>query len=274
MCFTARFSLPTRLCSNERLWRYQLAAGFLIEFVAAPLLAVTAADLAASGQVDLVSLDQAGHVQRWQPDKHGNWKARELARIEMSGSGHAGIAALDLTGNGRPELLIHHSREIVVLALGTDGMAERLWSHAWSQPAELLALTPILIDPSRGPALAGVVRDGEQSSLMLWPAGSGRHDFVPWIRSGLFGYRPGHATKCLGYWYPSWFVPQPGALGRSPIASMIYHSGWPDVFSDCRSALERSRVGRLCQTDVGPIRACCKPKWILVAGEVHHIAGT
>lgn len=257
---------PHQVLTNDRLWRYQPAEGF-DEFVAAPLLAVTAADLAASGQVDLVSLDQAGHVQRWQPDKHGNWKARELARIEMSGSGHAGIAALDLTGNGRPELLIHHSREIVVLALDTDGMAERLWSHGWSQPAELLALTPILIDPSRGPALAGVVRDGEQSSLMLWPAGSGRHDFVALAPSGLSDTGQGMRSNASGI--GTHLVVRSGQ--HWAIADTYDHHSAPgqslQPISIGLNGRDRADFVKLMWSD-----GVLQTEMDLVAGKVHHIA--
>ena len=164
---------PHQVLRNDRLWRYEPAPGF-DAFRAAELLAVTAADFSASGQVSLVTLDRQALLKRWDPDEDGVWHAHTLAELMVDQTETLALAALDLDGSGRPDLLVHHADGFEVHGLAEDGSLSLL--HR--EQAPILAATPVLLEPERGPALAAVVRDGDRSRLRLWPAGSGRHAFV------------------------------------------------------------------------------------------------
>ena len=170
---------PHQVLRNDRLWRYEPAPGF-DAFRAAELLAVTAADFAASGTVSLVTVDRQARLQRWDADEAGAWQPRTLVELAVPQVETLALAALDLDGSGRPDLLIHHADGFEVYRLAADGSLRLLQR----EQAPILAAAPVLLEPERGPALAAVVRDGDQSRLRIWPAGSGRHAFVALAPTG------------------------------------------------------------------------------------------
>ncbi|MEE4639961.1 MAG: FG-GAP-like repeat-containing protein [Wenzhouxiangella sp.] len=184
---------PHQVLRNDRLWRYQNAAGFEA-LTTAPLLAVTAADFDASGQVELVTVDVDGQLQRWAPDAAGVWQARLLAEIEFDEPDSVALAALDFDGSGRAEVLVQHAGGFEVLGLNDAGQVRSRHVEA----APLLALAPVLLEPERGPALVGVVAGDAGHRLKLWPPGSGRHAFVAIAPSGMTDRGEGMRSNASG----------------------------------------------------------------------------
>jgi tetratricopeptide (TPR) repeat protein len=184
---------PHQVLRNDRLWRYQDATGFE-SFISAPVLAATAADFDANGQVELVSVDIHGRLQRWAPDAAGVWQASQLAEIEFDQPDSVAVGALDFDGSGRADILVQHADGFEVLGLDESGQVRRL--HAESVP--LLALAPVLLEPDRGPALVGVVAGESGHRLQLWPQGSGRHAFVAIAPSGMTDRGEGMRSNASG----------------------------------------------------------------------------
>ncbi len=184
---------PHQVLINDRLWRYRVDPAFA-EFVAADLVAVAALDPQARGRIDLISLDRAGALLRWQADEQGRWQPETLAQLEIGDPASAALSAIDFSGNGVAELLVQHSNGFELHGWSDDGRLSRLYSEA--QP--LAALTPILLEPEHGPALVGVVETGEGKELMLWPAGSGRGHFVVLAPSGLSDTGAGMRSNASG----------------------------------------------------------------------------
>ncbi|OAB61612.1 hypothetical protein AY599_16875 [Leptolyngbya valderiana BDU 20041] len=184
---------PHQVLVNDRLWQYREKDGF-DSFRQADLVTITAADPQATGRMALVGLTREGLLQRWKADGQGQWEAETLGRVEIDDIDSAVLSALDLNGNGRPEVLLHHVGGFEIHGWSSTGAFERL--HAESVP--LLALTPILLDPSRGPALAGLVPAGDQVELRIWPAGPGRGQFVAIAPSGLSDTGAGMRSNASG----------------------------------------------------------------------------
>ena len=184
---------PHQVLHNDRLWQYRPADGFE-HFIEAPLVAVVAVDPTASGQQWLMTADQAGQVQVWQPDELGQWRAETLLTVPAPVQS---LLAMDLDGNGRPELLVQHAEGVGVWAF--DGQTESLQLRfASAQP--VLALTPIVMDATAGPALAVVVDEGpdQAPSLWLWPPGEGRYGFVSVQASGMTDAGEGMRSNASG----------------------------------------------------------------------------
>ena len=184
---------PHQVLRNDRLWRYEPAPGFAA-FTAAPLLAVTAADFEASGQVSLVTIDAEGRLQRWDVDDARVWQPRTLAEFNFDQPESVALAALDLSGSGRPDVLVQHAGGFEVHALAEDGSLAPLFS----EQIELLALAPVLLEAERGPALAGVVHDAGATRLRIWPAGSGRHAFTAIAPTGMTDRGEGMRSNASG----------------------------------------------------------------------------
>jgi tetratricopeptide (TPR) repeat protein len=170
---------PHRVLVNDRLWRYREGQGF-DTFLEHPVLAVTAADPDATGRPQLFTLDADGALHRWSADDDGRWAAVLLAADAVADPQQAGLLAQDFDGDGRADLLLHDSTGFRVLAVDADGVRELA-----AEQAALRAITPILLDPSSGPALIGLVEDADgAAALRLWPAGPGRHRFLAVAPSG------------------------------------------------------------------------------------------
>ncbi len=172
---------PHQAWINDRLWQYRPAEG-LDSLLQTPVIAIGSADFNADGRSELVSLEADGSLRLWRFQADGQWRDQKLARIDLAAPDSAALATLDLDGNGRADILAHHADgfEVWQLAPEDDFSASRL--HAESVP--LLAMTPIIIDPAQGPALAAVVREDEGTALAIWPAGQGRHAFMAIRPSG------------------------------------------------------------------------------------------
>jgi hypothetical protein len=184
---------PHQVLINDRLWRYQAGDGFE-SFQQADLVAITAADPQATGRMALIGLTRDGVLQRWQAGEQGQWRAERLGQVQAEGVESAVLSALDLSGDGRPEILVQHGGGFEVHGWARDGAFERLYAES----VPLLALAPILLDPARGPALAGLVPADDGVELRIWPAGPGRGQFVAIAPSGLSDTGAGMRSNASG----------------------------------------------------------------------------
>ncbi|WP_376694941.1 FG-GAP-like repeat-containing protein [Wenzhouxiangella sp. EGI_FJ10305] len=171
---------PHQVLVNDRLWRYRETPAF-DAFRQHASRALTVADFEASGQPALVSINDEGRVSRWLPDSDGLWQAADLAQVALEAPETVGLAALDISGNGRPEILVHHADGFEVLAWREGPVRlETLVSHS----AALVALAPVLVDPDRGPSLIGLVGEQEGRRLRHWAPGPGRGHFAALAPTG------------------------------------------------------------------------------------------
>lgn len=184
---------PHQLLINDRLWRYRPASG-AEALLDAELLAVAAADFEAEGRVRLIGLDRAGRLSAWRPDAQGQWRAEVLTEAAARDPRAAALSSLDLTGDGRPEILLQHADGFEVHGWDGEGGLERLYQAS----VRLRALTPVLLDPARGPALAGLVERENGQRLELWPAGPGRGRFVALAPTGLSDAGAGMRSNASG----------------------------------------------------------------------------
>jgi tetratricopeptide (TPR) repeat protein len=167
---------PHEAYLNDRLWQYAPAPG-LLGFAAEPALTALAADLDADGLAELYALTPDGLVRRWTRGGDGTYAGRTLARLDLDEPVWAQLAVLDSDGDGRLELLVA-SREGWSL-LDPDGKV--LVTVASRAAAALAGATPWLADPTRGPGVLTLDRDGV---LTLTPPGGGRYGFLALRLSG------------------------------------------------------------------------------------------
>ncbi|MEM7053285.1 MAG: FG-GAP-like repeat-containing protein [Pseudomonadota bacterium] len=167
---------PHQVLINDRLWQYQPGDGF-DELIQTDLQAVTAGDLNADGQLELISIGSGGQLLHWQKDPALDWQATEL--IELLSLERPELALHDFDGDGSLDLLLSHARGFSVFAL--DGLSVNLM---YEDSAALRGLLPILLNPAEGLALVGVVDGSEGNQLRIWSPGSGRSSFVAIQPSG------------------------------------------------------------------------------------------
>lgn len=169
---------PHAVYRNDRMWRYGPADGFE-RFRESPALAAVSGDADADGQVELYTLAPDGHVDRWEPGDDGIWRARRALKGWSTPlpAATARLALLDVTGDGRPELLRSEPE-------GWSAWATR---EGGNQPVfraesgELLSWLPLQRDPGRGPAVLGLPVAGRP---WIWEAGPGRYGFATLRLSG------------------------------------------------------------------------------------------
>lgn len=171
---------PHQAWINDRLWQYRPAEG-LDRLLALPIIAIGSADFNADGSNELVSLEADGSLRLWQSQADGQWRDHKLARIALTDPDSAALATLDLDGNGRAEILVHHAKGFEVWQMATEDFTA---SRIHAESARVLAMTPVIIDPAQGPALAAVVDKDQGPELVVWPPGEGRHRFMAVRPSG------------------------------------------------------------------------------------------
>ncbi|MFN2301799.1 MAG: FG-GAP repeat domain-containing protein, partial [Gammaproteobacteria bacterium] len=179
---------------NDRLWRYRPADGF-DAFTASPFVAVSAGDFNAGGKIALVTLDAAGALNLWQPDADGHWRPRTVLDLVLPEPETAALAVMDFSGDGRPDILVHHAAGFQVIRAPD---ADRAASVLFEESAHLTALAPVLVDAARGPSLVGAVTDGGSTRLVHWAPGSGRHAFTAVAPSGRSARGEGMRSNASG----------------------------------------------------------------------------
>ena len=184
---------PHQVLRNDRLWQYQPHPGF-DAFRQADIRAVTAADFDARGHMDLVTLDGQGRLWRWRANEQAMWQPDLLVQLSTDEPASPALAALDFSGDGRPDILVQHQRGFHVLAIDEQGQARVL--HEERQA--LAALTPIHVDPLRGPALLGVIEHDGGQEVRLWPASNDRGRFVAIAPSGMTDPGDGMRSNASG----------------------------------------------------------------------------
>lgn len=169
---------PHQVLVNDRLWQYREAEGF-DAFRDHPITAAIAGDLEATGRPALFTVDAAGDLQRWSSED-GRWRAEILAGAVTEVPESASLAVQDFDGDGQPDLLLHDDTGFRIYSVEGDAAIPLT-----DERIPLLTLLPVILDPAAGPALVGLVADGEESVLTVWPAGPGRHEFLAISPSGM-----------------------------------------------------------------------------------------
>ncbi|MBT8144177.1 MAG: VCBS repeat-containing protein, partial [Gammaproteobacteria bacterium] len=151
---------PHELFLNDRLWQYRSGAIDAGSFNQ-PVGAVVAADLEASGNTELVPVQQLqlAMSDEQAPEPTG-YESAELIAADFDGDGHLDIAV-------------------------SDDMALTVYSPTTQQKYVIdegvIAASTLVEDPERGPSLVVLRNDGR---LVLHPASQQRHPFVAMTFSG------------------------------------------------------------------------------------------
>jgi hypothetical protein len=144
---------PHEVYLNDRLWTYRQAEGF-DELVAARIMAAVAADADADGQVELYTRRPDGATRRWVPGAAGVWGVNTVVH--------------------RPDA-VRHDRQLAVADFNGDGVPQ-IWAMDYPGWA------PVVIEPGRGPAIAGMTPQGPP---IIHLPGPGRHPFAGFLLGGL-----------------------------------------------------------------------------------------
>jgi Flp pilus assembly protein TadD len=168
---------PHEVLSRDSDWSWRPARGF-DAFINEPALAVVAADLEAKGEPDLLTLTPEFAVRRWTKGHDGAWSATTIipaSAVPPKGV-RAQIAATDVDGDGRPEIIVTSGEGVAVWRL-TGQTAERVLTLT---DEGMTSWTLATLD-TRGPALIAQHTDG---SVTLRAAGTGRAPFALLALSG------------------------------------------------------------------------------------------
>ncbi|MFK7955551.1 MAG: tetratricopeptide repeat protein [Lysobacterales bacterium] len=158
---------PHQVLLNDRLWRYTDAGSSVMPWQEKPLIGVAPLDLDVDGELEWLVLTQDA-ATIWQKRQEG-WQARDAYRHRIDGP--AGLWVMDLSGNGRPEIIISGQETWVVLDV--ESGAEKAKGRG-------RILAPLLADTVSGPGLLAADEDG----LKFLPPGPGRFAFATLALSG------------------------------------------------------------------------------------------
>ena len=249
---------PNEVWINDRMWAYHPADG-ATEFKAAPILAATAGDLDADGQVEIYSLSPGGEVMAWHPSAGARWRSTLLTRLTV-GKG-AGLSIADVDGDGVLELIASMGQAIHILRQG-EAIEVIKWTDGPQSPVQAMNL-----DPVRGPSLVAVSADGTR--IRQWPPGPGRHDFLALevsgkedeaesMRSNRSGIGARVALRVLDRWTVNWTFDShsgPGqglqplsiGLGGRRLADFVAID-WSDGVFQTELDLEAGELHRIAET--------------------------
>jgi Tfp pilus assembly protein PilF len=253
---------PHEVLAHDGAWNWRPAPGF-DAFTKEPALAVVAADLEAKGEPDLLTLTPEFAVRRWTKGNDGSWSATTIipASAAPPQGVRAQLAATDIDGDGRPEIILT-SRDGVSVWRYTGPTAERVLTL---KDEGMTSWTIATLD-SRGPALVAQHRDG---SVTLRGAGpgrapfalvalSGRDDKATSVRSNASGIGARVAARVEGRWVVEDSLRDssgpgqnltPVAIGLGGAAKIDYASiDWSDGVLQTELALEASKVHRVAET--------------------------
>ena len=162
---------PHEVYLNDRLWTYRAASG-IDAFLSEPALAAVTRDLDTDGYPEIYSLTPAGLLVHWRRGDDGTWIREDLSDLAPLPDGIAIIGLLDALGTSEPDLLVATPAHWRLIDPATGE------TRIDSPPPEgrsLLGLTPILIEPERGPSMVTL---DDAGALSLHPAGPGRFPFL------------------------------------------------------------------------------------------------
>jgi len=167
---------PHEVLEQDGLWNWRSAPGF-DAFVREPALAVVAADLQARGEPDLLTLTPEFAVRRWTRGSDGSWAAATIIPRSSPPDGvRAQLAAADLDGDGRPDLIATSGHGLSAWRL-RGATVERMFTLT---DETMTAWTLTTLD-DKGPALIIHHRDG---SVTLRRPGPGRFGYALLTLSG------------------------------------------------------------------------------------------
>ena len=253
---------PHEVFAQEGAWTWRSAPGF-DAFIREPALAVVAIDLDAKGEPDLLTLTPDYAVRRWSKQGNGSWSATTI--IPASSLPPEGVrpqlAAADVDGDGRPEIIVTSNEGISVWQL-RDQKAERMLTL---KDEGVTSWTLANID-SQGPVLIEQHRDG---SVTLRDAGpgrapfallslSGRDDKATSVRSNASGIGARVAARIEGQWVVEDSLRNssgpgqnltPMAIGLGSAPKIDYASvDWSDGVLQTELGLEASKLHRIVET--------------------------
>jgi tetratricopeptide (TPR) repeat protein len=163
---------------NDRLWRYRAAPGF-DTLQATAIVAAVAADTNVDGYPELYTLTSDGAVQRWQVDTSGTWQPTPVLQLPpLPEAAH--LAVLDVTGDGRPEIVISTASGWAVYRL--EGERASLLFDSTSPALSCSTWIPLTFAPASGPAVAAWCGS---AGPQVWLPGPGRSRFASLTLSGL-----------------------------------------------------------------------------------------
>lgn len=169
---------PHSVLINDRLWNYTAATG-LDGLRNSALRAVTAADLDADGQVELFAADESGQITAWQRAGE-SWQPGTVYASDLAAAGPVDLAALDLRGDGRAELVLFADGAFEVLAVGRDFTGSQLLLQRYAGGKAI----PVLRSATQGSSFVAIAGEPGRSSVMEWQPGPGRFAFATMTLSG------------------------------------------------------------------------------------------
>ncbi|HEX7157324.1 MAG TPA: FG-GAP-like repeat-containing protein [Burkholderiaceae bacterium] len=252
---------PHEVLENDGGWNWRPARGF-DAFVREPALAVVAADLDARGEPDLLTLTPQFAVRRWSRASDGSWSAATLIpEAEARGTARPQLAAADLDGSGRPEIVVTSDHGLAVWRMSGTA-AERTWTLS---DETMTAWTLATLD-AKGPSLLVGHRDGAVALHRAGPGRfgyallslSGRGDRSSSYRSNASGIGARVAARVEGRWVVRDSLRDSSGPGQSltPIAiglggaeKIDYASiDWSDGVFQTELALDRTAPHRIVET--------------------------
>ncbi len=168
---------PHQIFWNDRLWAYRLDERNTA-FSAAAVIGAVALDADSDGHSDIATLGVNGAVDLWQRDDTGVLAARRLADLDVDE--RSTIAAVELNGDGSPELLIRESGGLRVVSLDADGSV----SEPFALAADVGAALAVVESPRDGPGLWVTERSVDGVALRRYAPGPGRGRFAAFTFSG------------------------------------------------------------------------------------------
>ncbi len=252
---------PHEVLVQDGLWNWRSAHGF-DAFVREPALAVVASDLQAHGEPDLLTLTPEWAVRRWSRGRDGTWSASTIVqKVEPSSEARAQLAAVDVTGDGRPAIALTSGQGLSFWRLSGPA-AERL---SMVTDETMTAWTLATLDQG-GPALLVHRRDGSVTLRRPGPgrfsyallALSGRDDKAASIRSNASGIGARVAARIEGHWVVQDSLRDSSGPGQSltPLAFGLGGAGgidyasidWSDGVFQTELALGRAQLHRISET--------------------------
>ncbi len=172
-------SPPHLVLINNRLWNYTESSG-LDDFLNMDMRAVAAADLNADGRTELLGVNREGQVIAWLAGDNDSWQAVTVYESQLPDDLPIDLAILDLTGDGREELILLGPGHYEVIAVSSElqGNSLALERFAGGMPI------PVLRSATEGSSLLAVGEPAEQGELLEWAPGPGRHSFTTVTFSG------------------------------------------------------------------------------------------